>query len=74
MNYIEVNYQTWEREECYGMFDYSEIKDIRKHEKLVIKSTGILLRNSVTYDLVFVDAKAKNSKVAVENCLPFLKI
>ena len=23
MNYIEVNYQTWEREECYGLFDYS---------------------------------------------------
>lgn len=49
MNYIELNYQTWEREECYGMFDYSEEQNIKKHSKIVLKTSGILIRNKINY-------------------------
>ena len=45
MSFIEVEYCTWEREETYGMFDYSEQKGIKKYPKLVIKQPGKLFRN-----------------------------
>lgn len=45
MTSLELDYQTWEREDCYGMFDYSETKNIKQHHKIVIKSPGKLVRN-----------------------------
>lgn len=52
---LELEYQTWEREECYGMFDYSETKLIKHHEKLILKGTGKLVKNIQNHSLSFIN-------------------
>ena len=73
MNYIEVNYQTWEREECYGLFDYSQTKNIRNHESMPVKTSGLLLRDEGTFNLRFIENNAIK-KAKIDNLIPFIKI
>jgi len=74
MCYYELHYQTWEREESYGMFDFSDPNSLRTHDKISIKSSGILFRNSNNHELAFIDRKNSKNMVPLENYLPFIRI
>jgi uncharacterized protein YfaT (DUF1175 family) len=70
MCYYDLHYQTWEREECYGMFDYSDPNTLKSHDKIPIKSSGLLYRNSHNHQLLFIDKQT----APPQNYLPFIKI
>ena len=71
MSFIQVDYCTWEREETYGMFDYSEQKNIKCYNKINIKEPGRLFRNVTSFQLIF--SKDLQAKVPVGHQV-FLKI
>jgi hypothetical protein len=58
---------------CYGLFDYSE-ENHSNSEKMVIKSTGLLLRNEINHELEFIEGKNKKKQASLENYIPLLKI
>ena len=71
MSYLELEYYSWERQEAYGMFDYSEQKNLKNYPKITIKRPGKLFRNKATYQLKFIEDPDPKMPAGHE---PFIKI
>ena len=53
MNYLELEYQIWEREENYGMYDYSDNSN-KTYPSIVIKNNTKIYKHRTKHHLIIV--------------------